>query len=225
MNKQEKATNLIKEGLLELKKMYFNEDTNTEEDKEKVENLDGVEVKDTEGNTFYSSGELKENVEVYSIAPDGAKIPLIEGDILIEGDKKISVSINEEGLSIVSKIEDVKPTEDAPTDEVKAEDEEKKEEEDEVKAEDEVKKEDEEEEEKVELRIEKLENSMIEILNIMKSISETQASQNKEIVSFSKALKSPVKDEKKEVKISLSSDKSLDKNMEYIKSLQESMKK
>lgn len=93
--KQEEAIMAIKEGL---KKLIFNNETETESEKTDYKLADGVVISSLDS-------ELKEGSEIFMVAEDGAKIPAVAGDYTLEDGRVITVIIDEaDGLSKISKI-------------------------------------------------------------------------------------------------------------------------
>lgn len=118
-NKEKQATELIKQGLLELKKILFNSEEAKVSNAVDITTMVKHELED--GTIVYTAKELAEGVEILSVATDGAKIPLVEGDFKTKDGKIISVKIDETGASVVSKIVEAVETEveDKTTPEVK----------------------------------------------------------------------------------------------------------
>lgn len=101
--KQEEAIMAIKEGL---KKLIFNNETETESEKTDYKLADGVVISSLDS-------ELKEGSEIFMLAEDGAKIPAVAGDYTLEDGRVITVIIDEaDGLSKISKISEA--SEEAP---------------------------------------------------------------------------------------------------------------
>lgn len=100
--KQEEAIMAIKEGL---KKLIFNNETETESEVVEVKN-EKTDYKLADGVVISSlDSELKEGSEIFMLAEDGAKIPAVAGDYTLEDGRVITVIIDEaDGLSKISKI-------------------------------------------------------------------------------------------------------------------------
>ena len=100
--KQEEAIMAIKEGL---KKLIFNNETETESEVVEVKN-EKTDYKLADGVVISSlDSELKEGSEIFMVAEDGAKIPAVAGDYTLEDGRVITVIIDEaDGLSKISKI-------------------------------------------------------------------------------------------------------------------------
>lgn len=104
--KQEEAIMAIKEGL---KKLIFNNETETESEVVEVKNeviTEKTDYKLVDGVVISSlDSELKEGSEIFMVTEDGAKIPAVAGDYTLEDGRVITVIIDEaDGLSKVSKI-------------------------------------------------------------------------------------------------------------------------
>lgn len=108
--KQEEAIMAIKEGL---KKLIFNNETETESEVVEVKN-EKTDYKLADGVVISSlDSELKEGSEIFMVAEDGAKIPAVAGDYTLEDGRVITVIIDEaDGLSKISKISEA--SEEAP---------------------------------------------------------------------------------------------------------------
>lgn len=108
--KQEEAIMAIKEGL---KKLIFNNETETESEVVEVKN-EKTDYKLADGVVISSlDSELKEGSEIFMLAEDGAKIPAVAGDYTLEDGRVITVIIDEaDGLSKISKISEA--SEEAP---------------------------------------------------------------------------------------------------------------
>ena len=112
--KQEEAIMAIKEGL---KKLIFNNETETESEVVEVKNeviTEKTDYKLADGVVISSlDSELKEGSEIFMVAEDGAKIPAVAGDYTLEDGRVITVIIDEaDGLSKISKISEA--SEEAP---------------------------------------------------------------------------------------------------------------
>lgn len=104
--KQEEAIMAIKEGL---KKLIFNNETETESEVVEVKNeviTEKTDYKLADGVVISSlDSELKEGSEIFMVAEDGSKIPAVAGDYTLEDGRVITVIIDEaDGLSKISKI-------------------------------------------------------------------------------------------------------------------------
>ena len=104
--KQEEAIMAIKEGL---KKLIFNNETETESEVVEIKNevvAEKTDYKLADGVVISSlDPELKEGSEIFMLAEDGAKIPAVAGDYTLEDGRVITVIIDEaDGLSKISKI-------------------------------------------------------------------------------------------------------------------------
>jgi len=169
MNEKE-AYDLIKTGILELKKLIFSSDAPVKDENitEEVKHED-IKTELASGDVIYSKGELKAGVEVYMISADGTKINAPEGEH--KTDKLvIKVVNNEAGQSVIDSIVAI---EDKPADEVPV-----------------VNKADE--------NIEILKNSITELIEIVKKQSEQIAKNATDIKDHSEKIlkysKTPIED-------------------------------
>lgn len=167
MNEKE-AYDLIKTGILELKKLIFSSDAPVKDENttEEVKHED-IKTELASGDVIYSKGELKAGVEVYMISADGTKINAPEGEH--KTDKLvIKVVNNEAGQSVIDSIVTI---EEAPVAEIKNDKDE---------------------------NIEILKNSITELIEIVKKQSEQIAKNATDIKDHSEKIlkysKTPVED-------------------------------